>query len=84
MIPRIAEGSWVIKQSVGTTPVGIGRKMTTSLFIPDKYSAVSVDVGLCPTSPYPHDMVNLDILSPSCLSVADALGERRKLGVVLW
>ena len=33
IIPRIAEGSWVIKQSVGqNTPVLLGRKLTTKYF----------------------------------------------------
>ena len=33
IIPRVAEGSWVIKQSVGqNTPVLLGRKLTTKYF----------------------------------------------------
>ena len=33
IIPRIAEGSWVIKQSVGqNTPVLLGRKLTTQYY----------------------------------------------------
>jgi hypothetical protein len=33
LIPHIADGSWVIKQSVGTTPVLLGNKLTTKYFV---------------------------------------------------
>ena len=29
LIPRVTEGSWIIKQSVGTTPCLLGRKLRT-------------------------------------------------------
>jgi hypothetical protein len=58
MIPRIAEGSWVIKQSVGTTPVIIGRKLTTSFHITSKYVEVAVDVGSSTTAAYVTGMVS--------------------------
>lgn len=29
VIPRIPEGSWVVKQAVGSTPVLLGNKLTT-------------------------------------------------------
>lgn len=32
LIPRIARGSWVIKQAVGTTPVLLGQKLQTRYF----------------------------------------------------
>ena len=33
IIPRVAEGSWVVKQAVGqNTPVLLGRKLTTKYF----------------------------------------------------
>jgi hypothetical protein len=32
LIPHIADGSWVIKQSVGTTPVLLGNKLQTKYF----------------------------------------------------
>lgn len=33
IIPRITEGSWVVKQAVGqNTPVLLGRKLTTKYF----------------------------------------------------
>lgn len=32
LIPRIARGSWVIKQAVGTTPVLLGQKLETRYF----------------------------------------------------
>ena len=32
LIPNISKGSWIIKQSVGTTPVLLGSKLTTKYF----------------------------------------------------
>lgn len=32
LIPRVAKGSWVVRQSVGTTPVLLGQKLTTKYF----------------------------------------------------
>ena len=32
LIPHIVQGSWIVKQSVGETPVLLGRKLTTSYF----------------------------------------------------
>lgn len=58
MIPRIAEGSWVIKQSVGTTPVIVGRKLKTSYHITPKYVEVAVDVGSSSTAQYVTGMVS--------------------------
>uniref|UniRef100_A0A383VGR2 Protein ENHANCED DISEASE RESISTANCE 2 C-terminal domain-containing protein n=1 Tax=Tetradesmus obliquus TaxID=3088 RepID=A0A383VGR2_TETOB len=57
MIPRVAEGSWVIKQSVGSTPVIIGRKLGTSFHITQKYVEVAVDVGSSSTAQYITGMV---------------------------
>ncbi len=45
LIPRIAEGSWVIKQSVGTTPVILGRKLTTQYHRGPNYMEVDIDIG---------------------------------------
>jgi hypothetical protein len=58
MIPRIAEGSWVVKQSVGTTPVIVGRKLTTTYHITPKYVEVAVDVGSSSTAQYVTGMVS--------------------------
>lgn len=58
MIPRIAEGSWVIKQSVGTTPVIMGRKLKTTYHITPKYVEVAVDVGSSSTAQYVTGMVS--------------------------
>jgi hypothetical protein len=58
MIPRIAEGSWVVKQSVGTTPVIMGRKLKTSYHITPKYVEVAVDVGSSSTAQYVTGMVS--------------------------
>ena len=32
LIPRVTKGSWIIKQSVGTTPCLLGNKLTTKYF----------------------------------------------------
>ena len=32
LIPKIVKGSWLVKQSVGETPVLLGRKLTTKYF----------------------------------------------------
>lgn len=39
LIPNIVQGSWLIKQSVGTTPVILGQKLTT------KYARGKTDAG---------------------------------------
>ena len=32
LIPRVTKGSWIIKQSVGTTPCLLGNKLTTKYY----------------------------------------------------
>lgn len=44
LIPHIAEGSWVIKQSVGTVPVILGNKLQTVYYETDRYIEATVDV----------------------------------------
>ncbi|KAK9791394.1 hypothetical protein WJX73_002054 [Symbiochloris irregularis] len=45
LIPRVTEGSWIIKQSVGTTPCLLGRKLRTLYHRGEKYLEVDVDVA---------------------------------------
>lgn len=45
LIPGIARGSWIIKQSVGTTPVILGKKLATKYYRGPKYFEVDVDIG---------------------------------------
>lgn len=45
LIPRISKGSWVIKQSVGTTPVILGTKLSTKYYWGDNYFEADVDIG---------------------------------------
>lgn len=33
LIPHCAKGSWVVSQSVGTTPVILGRKLVSLLWV---------------------------------------------------
>jgi hypothetical protein len=44
LVPHIAEGSWVIKQSVGTVPVIVGNKLKTVYYQTDRYIEATVDV----------------------------------------
>lgn len=45
LIPNISKGSWIIKQSVGTTPVILGQKLRTKYFHGPNYFEVDVDIG---------------------------------------
>lgn len=36
LIPHVAKGSWILSQSVGTTPVIMGKKLNTNYFITDR------------------------------------------------
>uniref|UniRef100_A0A383WFV0 Protein ENHANCED DISEASE RESISTANCE 2 C-terminal domain-containing protein n=1 Tax=Tetradesmus obliquus TaxID=3088 RepID=A0A383WFV0_TETOB len=45
LIPHCAKGSWVVSQSVGTTPVILGRKLATSYHTNERYIEVDVDVA---------------------------------------
>lgn len=44
LIPRIVKGSWIVKQSVGTTPVLLGQKLATRYFRGPNYFEVDVDI----------------------------------------
>lgn len=45
LIPRLSEGSWILKQSVGTTPVIMGRKLRQIYFRTDSYIEVDIDLA---------------------------------------
>lgn len=45
MIPGISRGGWIIKQSVGTTPVILGQKLATKYYRGKNYFEVDVDIG---------------------------------------
>jgi hypothetical protein len=40
LIPRIVKGSWIVRQSVGTTPVLLGQKLATRYFRGPNYFEV--------------------------------------------
>lgn len=44
LIPQIVKGSWIVKQSVGTTPVLLGQKLLTRYFRGPNYFEVDVDI----------------------------------------
>lgn len=49
LIPRVPQGSWVVRQSVGTTPVLLGQKLQTKYFrgrAPGGAGYFEVDVDL--------------------------------------
>ena len=45
LIPRITEGSWIVKQSVGTTPCLLGHKLAQRYSRGPNYVEVDVDVA---------------------------------------
>lgn len=45
LIPRVTKGSWVIRNAVGSTPVLLGKKLTTKYFRGPNYFEVDIDVG---------------------------------------
>ena len=45
VIPRIAEGNWMVKRAVGTKPALLGTKLTHDWVVTDRYLDVSVDVA---------------------------------------
>jgi hypothetical protein len=45
LIPNIPQGSWIIRQSVGTTPVLLGQKLTTKYSRGPNYLEVDVDIS---------------------------------------
>ncbi len=45
LIPHIADGSWMIKQSVGTTPVILGKQLRTIYYETEQVSAPKSRTG---------------------------------------
>lgn len=41
LIPHCAKGSWVVSQSVGTTPVILGRKLATTYHLNNRWVHVA-------------------------------------------
>ena len=46
LIPHIADGSWMIKQSVGTTPVILGKALKTTYHIPPSRQYIEIDIDI--------------------------------------
>lgn len=57
LIPHIDRGSWLIQQSVGTTPVILGRKMKVSYHRTERYMEIDIDVTSCKAAGYIVSMV---------------------------
>jgi len=57
IIPHIAEGSWLIQQSVGTVPVILGRKLRTVYHATRRYFEVDVDISAERSAAYVTSMV---------------------------
>ncbi|KXZ50551.1 hypothetical protein GPECTOR_16g726 [Gonium pectorale] len=45
LIPHIADGSWMIKQSVGTTPVILGKQLRTIYYETPQYLEIDIDIS---------------------------------------
>ena len=45
IIPRIQEGPWVVKSSVGTKPALLGQKVDQKYFLAENYCEVDIDVA---------------------------------------
>lgn len=51
LIPSVVHGSWVIKQSVGNTPVMLGKKLTTKYFRWVSPNSSNAGVGMVTKAP---------------------------------
>ena len=58
LIPHIVKGSFIIRQSVGSTPVLLGKKLKQYYFKSAKYIEVDVDVGSSYTAATVVNMVS--------------------------
>lgn len=45
LIPSLAEGSWMIRQAVGQTPVMLGKRLKTQYFMENAYVEADVDIS---------------------------------------
>ncbi|EFJ41032.1 hypothetical protein VOLCADRAFT_99063 [Volvox carteri f. nagariensis] len=57
LVPHIASGSWMIKQSVGTTPVIIGKALKTTYHCTPTYIEVDIDISANSVANYVTGMV---------------------------
>ena len=57
LIPHIASGSWMIKQSVGTTPVILGKALKVSYHCTPTYIEVDIDISANSVANYVTGMV---------------------------
>jgi hypothetical protein len=45
LIPSLAQGSWVVRQAVGQTPVMLGKRLKTEYFMENAYVEADVDIS---------------------------------------
>jgi len=57
LIPHIADGSWMMKSSVGTTPVILGKALKTEYHVTPQYIEVDIDVSANSVANYVTGMV---------------------------
>ena len=57
LIPSIVEGSWIVRQSVGQTPVMLGRKLKTAYYHGVNYLEVDIDISANATAATVTSMV---------------------------
>eukprot|EP00891_Asterochloris_glomerata_P007511 jgi/Astpho2/7511/Aster-02077 len=72
LIPRIDKGSWMIRNAVGSTPVLLGKKLTTKYFRGPRYFEVDIDVGSSSTAAATVGMVQ-GALKGLCIDMAVVL-----------
>lgn len=45
LIPSLAQGSWMIRQAVGQTPVMLGKRLKTQYFMENAYVEADIDIS---------------------------------------
>jgi hypothetical protein len=57
LIPSLAEGSWVVRQAVGQTPVMLGKRLKSVYYQEDGYIEVDIDIGANSTAAHITSLV---------------------------
>ncbi len=52
LLPHVASGSWILRQTMGTLPVIIGKALKTTYHATDRYIEVDIDVSANPFASY--------------------------------
>ncbi|MEW5316109.1 MAG: hypothetical protein WDW38_007495 [Sanguina aurantia] len=79
LIPHIAEGSWVIRQSIGTTPAILGKALKTTYHVNDRYMEASAFATL----PGGNTGVDVDISANSVANYITGLARGTTRSMVI-